>query len=162
MRSGIDVGQEGLARNLRSGSSQRCLIGLRSELFEDQSNSSTPNSPNHVLMGLALYTGAQSCWNIKRAFPKLFPQSWKPDLSQMSWYAEVLRSPFTPEKQAPSSTKLYRWQVTLSWHPPKPRPVHQAARQRHLIRHSTEYVSTTTESSGSVLYTNPSDTWHCA
>uniref|UniRef100_A0A667X151 Doublecortin domain-containing protein n=1 Tax=Myripristis murdjan TaxID=586833 RepID=A0A667X151_9TELE len=65
VRSNTDVGQEGLARSLRSNSSQRCSLGLRSGLCAGQSSSSTPNSLIHVFMDLALCTGAQSCWNRK-------------------------------------------------------------------------------------------------
>ncbi len=50
VRSDTDVGREGLARSLRSNSSQRCSIGLRSGLCAGQSSSSTPNSLIHVFM----------------------------------------------------------------------------------------------------------------
>ena len=57
VRSGTDIGREGLARSLRSNSSQRCSIGLRSGLCAGQSSSSTPNSLIHVFMDLVLSTG---------------------------------------------------------------------------------------------------------
>ena len=44
MRSHTTVGWEGLALSLCSNSSQRCSVGLRSELCAGQSSSSTPNS----------------------------------------------------------------------------------------------------------------------
>ena len=61
--SHTDVGPEGLALSLRSDSSQRCSIGLRSGLCAGQSSSSTPDSAIHVFMDLALCSGAQSCWS---------------------------------------------------------------------------------------------------
>ena len=57
VRSGTDVGQEGLTHSLSSNSSQRCSIGLRSGLCAGQSSSSTPNLLIHVFMDLALCTG---------------------------------------------------------------------------------------------------------
>ncbi len=46
VRSGTDVGQEALAHNLRSSSSQRCSMGLSSGLYMGQSSSSTPLPPS--------------------------------------------------------------------------------------------------------------------
>uniref|UniRef100_A0A3B4E0Q5 Uncharacterized protein n=1 Tax=Pygocentrus nattereri TaxID=42514 RepID=A0A3B4E0Q5_PYGNA len=43
---------EGLARSLRSNSSQRCSVGLKSGLCAGQSSSSTPISLIHVFMDL--------------------------------------------------------------------------------------------------------------
>uniref|UniRef100_A0A672SIC9 Ras protein specific guanine nucleotide releasing factor 2 n=1 Tax=Sinocyclocheilus grahami TaxID=75366 RepID=A0A672SIC9_SINGR len=63
VRTGNDVGHEGLAHNLHSSSSQRCSLGLRLGLCMGQSSSSTPNSSNHSFMDHALCTGALSCWN---------------------------------------------------------------------------------------------------
>ena len=40
VRSGTDVGQEGMAHSLRSNSSQRCSIGLRSGVPPPQTRSS--------------------------------------------------------------------------------------------------------------------------
>ena len=98
MRSGTDVGREGLARNLRSSSSQRCSMGLRSGLCAGQSSSSTPNSSNYVFIVLALCTGAQSCWNRKGPSPNCCHKVGSIALSKMSWYAEALRLPFTGDK----------------------------------------------------------------
>ncbi|XP_051528965.1 uncharacterized protein LOC127426291 [Myxocyprinus asiaticus] len=107
VRSDTDVGREGLARSLRSNSSQRCSIGLRSGLCAGQSSSSTPNSLIHVFMDLALCTGAQSCWNRKGPSPNCSHKVGSMELSKISWYAEAFRVPFTgtkgpspaPEKQ---------------------------------------------------------------
>ncbi|KAK3526022.1 hypothetical protein QTP70_012787 [Hemibagrus guttatus] len=60
VRSGTDVGREGQARSLRSNSSQRCSMGLRTGLCAGQSSSSTPNSLIHVFMDLALVTAKVS------------------------------------------------------------------------------------------------------
>jgi len=103
VRSGTDVGREGLTRSLRSNSSQRCYIGLRSGLCAGQSSSSTPNSLIHVFMDLALCTGAQSCWNRKGPSPNCSHKVGSMKLSKMSWYAEALRVPFTGTK-GPSPT----------------------------------------------------------
>ncbi len=43
----------------------------------------------------------------------------------------------------------------FTWHPPNP---DLAIRQRGMILHSTEHISTAPESSGGVLYTTPSNT----
>ena len=107
MRSHTDVGREGLALRLRSNSSQRCSIELRSGLCASQSSSSTPNSLIHVFMDLALCTGAQSCWNRKGPSPNCSHKVGSMELSNISWYAEAFRVPFTgtkgpspaPEKQ---------------------------------------------------------------
>ena len=86
VRSDTDVGREGLAHNLRSSSSQRCLMGLRSGLCEGQSSSSTPNSPSQAFMDLALCTGAQSCWNRKGSSPNCSHKVGSVQLSKMSWF----------------------------------------------------------------------------
>ena len=95
--SHTDVGQEGLALSLRSNSSQRCFIGLRSGLCAGQSSSSTPNS--------LLQEGAVS---------KLFPQSWELELSNISCYAEAFRVPVTGTK----GTKPSSWRTTPHHNPP--------------------------------------------
>jgi len=88
VRSGSDVGREVLAHSLRSNSSQRCSIGLRSGLCAGQSSSSTPNSIIHVFMDLTLCTGAQSCW--KGPSPNCSHKVGSMKLSKTSWYAEAL------------------------------------------------------------------------
>ena len=82
-------------------------IGLRSGLCAGQSSSYTPDSLIHVFMGLALCTGAQSCWNRKESSPNCTHKVGRMELSNISWYAEAFRVPFTgtegpiqaPEKQ---------------------------------------------------------------
>ncbi|XP_058258308.1 uncharacterized protein LOC131361290 isoform X2 [Hemibagrus wyckioides] len=122
VRSHTDVGREGLALSLRSNSSQRCSIGLRSGLCAGQSSSSTPDSVIHVFMDLALCTGAQSCWKRKGPAPNCSHKVGSMELSKMSWYAEAFRVPFTgtkgpspaPEKQPhtiiPPPPKLYNYE----------------------------------------------------
>ncbi len=58
VRSGTDVGREGLVYSLSSNSSQLCSIGLRSGLSVGQSSSSTPSSLIHVFMDIVLCTGS--------------------------------------------------------------------------------------------------------
>src|SRR4029434_6078389 len=98
MRSGTDVGREGLGRNLRSSSSHRCSMGLTSGLCTGQSSASTLNSSNHDFIVLALCTGAQSCWHRKGPSPNSCHMVGSIALSKMSWYAESLRLPFTGDK----------------------------------------------------------------
>uniref|UniRef100_A0A3Q2R0I1 SRCR domain-containing protein n=1 Tax=Fundulus heteroclitus TaxID=8078 RepID=A0A3Q2R0I1_FUNHE len=106
-RSNTDVGQEGLALSLRSISSQRCSIGLRSGLCAVLSSSSTPDSAIHVFMDLALCSGAQSCWKRMGTAPNYSHKNGSMELSKISWSAEAFRGPFTgtkgpslaPEKQ---------------------------------------------------------------
>ena len=101
VRSQTDVGQEGLALSLRSTSSQRFSIGLRS-------SSSTPDSLIHVFIDLALCTGARSCWSRKGPSPNCSHTVGSMELSNILWYTEAFRLPFTgtmgpspaPEKQA--------------------------------------------------------------
>lgn len=73
-----------LTHNWLSNSSQWCTVGLRckgfpvglrSRLCAGRLSSSTLNWSNHVFLELALYTGAQSCWNI--LVPKMAPWGWK-------------------------------------------------------------------------------------
>ena len=107
VRSHTDVGREGLALSLRSNSSQRCSIGLRSGLCAGQSSSSTPNSLIHVFMDLALCTCAQSCWNRKGPSPSCSHEVWSMELSKISLYAEAFRVPFTGTKgPRPAPEKL--------------------------------------------------------
>ncbi|MEQ2289421.1 hypothetical protein AMECASPLE_032821 [Ameca splendens] len=84
-----------------------CTIGSRSGLCAGQSSSSTPNSLIHVLMDLALCTGAQSCLKMKGFSLNCSHKVGSMELSKISWYAEAFRVPFTgtkgpspaPEKQ---------------------------------------------------------------
>ncbi|KAK3549116.1 hypothetical protein QTP70_032576 [Hemibagrus guttatus] len=114
VRSGTDVGREGLARSLRSNSSQRCSMGLRSGLCAGQSSSSTPNSLIHVFMDLALVTGVQSCWNRKGSSPNCNHKVGSMKLSKMSWYAEALRVPFNGTK-GPSPTPETQHLNSVIW-----------------------------------------------
>ena len=168
VRSDTDVGREGLARSLRSNSSQRCSIGLRSGLCAGQSSSSTPNSLIHVFMDLALCTGAQSCWNRKGPnSPNCSHKVGSMKLSKISWSAEALRVPFTgtkgpsptPEKQPhtiipppPNFTLGTMQRSTVLLATAKPRLIHRIARRRSVIHHSREHVSTAPESSGGALH----------
>ena len=164
VRSDTDVGGEGLARSLRSNSSQRCSIGLRSGLYAGQSSSSKPNCVIHVFMDLAL------CWPSPKCLHKVGSMKW----SKISWYAEAFRVPFTgtkgpspaPEKQPhtiippPPNFILCSQTSTVPLATTKPRLLHQVARWRSVIRPSRERVSTALESSGGVLYTNASHALH--
>ena len=67
MKSDTDVGRLGLACVQLSNSSQRCLMGLMSELCAGQSNCFTPISTTYFCMDLGLCTGALS--KQERAFP---------------------------------------------------------------------------------------------
>ena len=135
VRSHTDVGREGLALSLRSNSSQRFSIGLRSGLCAGQSSSSTPHSLIHVFMDFALCTGAQSCWNRKGPSPNCSHKVGSMELSKISWYAEAFRVPFTgtkgprpvPEKQPhtiipppPNFTLGTMQSDKFSWQPPNP------------------------------------------
>ena len=133
VRSDNDIRWEGPARSLCFNSSQRCSIGLRSGLCAGQSSSSTPNSLIHVLMDLALCTGAQSCWNRKGPSPNCFHEVGSMKLSKISWYAEAFRVPFTgtkgpcpaPEKQPytiipPPPIFTLGKQALFPWQPPNP------------------------------------------
>ena len=160
VRSHTDVGQES-----RSNSSQMCSIRLRSGLCAGQSSSSTSNSLLHVFMDLALCTGAQSCWNRKGPSPNCSHKVGSMELSNISWYAEGFRVPYTgtegpspaPEKQPhtiirpPPNFTLGSQTVTVLLATAKPRLVHQIVRWRSEIYHSRERVSTALESSGGTL-----------
>ena len=75
-------------------------------LCAGQSSSSTPNSLTHVLMDLALCTGAQPCWNRKQPSPNCSHKVGSMELSIISWYAEAFRVPFTGTKgPSPSPEK---------------------------------------------------------
>ena len=112
VRSDTDVGREGLARSLRSNSSQRCSIGLRSGLCAGQSSSSTPNSLIHVFMDLALCTGAQSCWNRKGPnSPNCSHKVGSMKLSKISWSAEALRVPFRSEERRVGKECVSTWRA---------------------------------------------------
>jgi len=118
---------QGLARSLHSNLSQSCSIGLRSGLCAGQSSSSTPNSLIHVLMDLALCTGAHySHAGTGRGHPQTVPTK-----SKMSCYAEALRVPLTgTQGQSPTPEKQPHFtlctlhnavrQVSFSWQSSNP------------------------------------------
>ena len=66
-RSGTSVGRLGLTRSLCSNSSQRCSMGLRSELDLDKQ---FLYGPCFVHVGIVMLKQ-------ERAFPKMLSQSWK-------------------------------------------------------------------------------------
>ncbi|MEQ2183265.1 hypothetical protein GOODEAATRI_030962, partial [Goodea atripinnis] len=101
VRSDSDVGWESLAHSLHFNLSQRCSSGLRSGLCAGVSSCSIANLLIHVLMGHALCTGAQSCWNVMRASPYCFHRSRS--IVQNDFVFFILRVPFieTPNKQPP-------------------------------------------------------------
>ncbi|MEQ2248998.1 hypothetical protein ILYODFUR_024891 [Ilyodon furcidens] len=81
----------------------------------------------------------------------------------MSWYAEGIRFPFTFyifKEPSPTPTKQPHTIIPL---PPYfqtqsgkycPKRVHWIARQKGMIHHSREYISTALECSGGLLYTS--------
>jgi len=109
VRSGTDVGWEGLAHSLLSNSSQSRSIRSRSGLCAGQSSSSTPNQ-----LIMSLWT---LLWN--RNIPKLFPQSWEHEIVQHVLVCWKIRSSFhwnqgakpNPWKTTPQGTLL----LTCSW-----------------------------------------------
>ena len=115
VRSDTDVGRECLARSLRSNSSQRCSIRLRSGLWAGQSSSSTPNWLIQVFTDLALCTGAQSCWSRNGPSPNCFHKVRATSLGmlkhseflslELRGQAQLLQKT-TPHHYTPS-TKLY-------------------------------------------------------
>lgn len=167
MRSGTDVGQEGLAHSLHSSSYQKVFDRIEVRAL---------CRPVKLFMDLALCTGAQSCWN-KKGLPQTVSTTLEVVLSKMAWHTEALRSPFTgskgpstnPEKQPlyhyPSSTKPHSWHnagqlgnVLLA--STKPRLTPLTAKQRSMICGSTEHISIAPQSSGGILYTAPHDALH--
>ena len=176
-RSRTDVGHEGLVLSLRSNSSQRCSIWLRSGLCPGQSSSSTPNSVLHVFVDL-LHALVHSHVRTGRGHPQTVPTelgAWNCLTSLgMLMHSEFLSkgtkgpSP-APEKQPRTIIPLhqtlhsaqYSQTGTVLQATTKPRLVHQIARWRSTIRHSRERISTALESSGDVLYTTASNALHC-
>ena len=131
VRSHTDVGQEGLALSLHSNSSQRCSVRLRSGLCAGQSCSSTPNS---LLVSLwTCFVHWCSHVGTGRTIPKLCPQSWELELSNISLlkHSEFLSLELRDQAQKNNptpwspSTKLYTWhnaarQVSFSCQLPNP------------------------------------------
>jgi hypothetical protein len=73
-------------------------MGLRSGLCAGQSSYSTPISTNHFCMDLALCKGALSCWNRKGPYSNCCRKFGITELSGRSFYALVLRCPFSGTK----------------------------------------------------------------
>ena len=124
-------------------------------------------------MDLALCTGAQSCWNRKGPSPNCSHKVGSMELSNISWYAEAFRVPFTgtkvpspaPEEQPhtirpPPNLTLGTMQSD-KYNSPGNRQNHTRPSDRSAIRHSRERVSTALESSGGVRYITASDALHC-
>ena len=117
-----------------------------------------------TFMDLALFTGAQSCWNRKGTSRNSFHKVGSMKLSKTSWYAAAFRVPFTgtkgpspaPEIQPhtiiPPPPTLHLAQCsqtsTVLLATGKPRLVYQIARWRSVIRHSREHIPAALESSG--------------
>ncbi len=156
MRSGTDFGQEVLVHSLHCSSYQQCSMQLRSGLCVSQSSSSKPNPFKHVFVGLVLCTGAQSCWNRKEPSPKYKVEIILQNVLESC--AEALRFSFTENKG--SSPTPERQPHTII--PPNfTRLTNLIAKQRRVICHSTQQISSAPDSSGDVLYTTISNALHC-
>ena len=67
------------------------------------------------IIDLALWTGAESCWNRKGPSPNCSRKVRNMELSNISWYAEAFRGPFigtkepspAPEKQPHTRMPLH-------------------------------------------------------
>ena len=166
-RSRTDVGHEGLVLSLRSNSSQRCSIWLRSGLCPGQSSSSTPNSVLHVFVDL-LHALVHSHVRTGRGHPQTVPTelgAWNcPTSLGMLMHSEFLSkgtkgpSP-APEKQPrtiiPPPPNKYR--------SPGNRQTQTRPSDCQMEKHDLslrEHVSTALESSGGVLYTTAPDALH--
>lgn len=117
MRSGADVGREGLAHNLCSSSSQRFSTGLRSGLCAGQSSSSPPNSSNHVFIVLALCTGAGSYWNRKGPSSHCFHKVGSSIIQNVlvCWSVKIGDKRLSPKPDWNTWIQYYRWcQILLS------------------------------------------------
>ncbi len=68
----------------RSGVSHRFSM-FRSGEFSGQSSTPTPSSFNHLLVLLAVWTGAKSCWKMKSASLKSCSAEGSMKSSKMSW-----------------------------------------------------------------------------
>jgi hypothetical protein len=94
---GTDVGRLGLDRSQRSNSSQRCSVGLRSELCAGQSSSSTRSRQT-----ISVWTSLCAWGNRKGPSSNCCHKVGSTESSRMSLYAVALRFPFTGTK-GPSS-----------------------------------------------------------
>ncbi len=62
-------------------------IGFRSGEFAGQSSTPTPWSFNQLLVFLAVWAGAKSCWKMKSASSKSWSAEGSMKCSKMSWYS---------------------------------------------------------------------------
>ena len=132
------------------------------------------------MYGLALCTGALSCWNRKGPSPNCCHNVGSTESSRMSLYCIVaLRFPFTgtngpsqnnqnsprpvflPHQTLPLALCIGAGSVLLA--STKPRFIHRTARWWSLIHHSRQTISTAPESNGGDLNITPAaDAWQCA
>ncbi len=63
----------------------RFSIGFRSGEFAGQSSRPTPWSFNKLLVLLAVWVGAKSCWKMKSASLKSWSAEWSMKCSKISW-----------------------------------------------------------------------------
>ena len=103
VRSHTDVGQKGLALSLRSYSSQRDSIRFRSGLCAGQSSSSTQNSLIHVFMDFVHWSTV--CWNRNGPSSNCSHKVASMESSNISWYVEAFRVPFTGTKRPRPATE---------------------------------------------------------
>ncbi len=159
VRSDTDVGREGLARSLRSNSSQRCSIGLRSGLcrpvkFFHSHVGTGRGHPQTVPTKLGAWNCPKSLGMLKHSeFLSL----------ELRGQAQLLKNNPTPWSPLHQTSQLAQCSQTSTviLETAKPRLVHQIARWRSVICHSRERISTALESSGGVLYTTASNALHC-
>ncbi len=64
---------------------QRCSMGFRSGEFAGQSSTPTPWSFHQLLVLLAVWAGAKSCWKIKSASLESWSAEGSMKCSKMSW-----------------------------------------------------------------------------
>ncbi len=72
----------------------RFSMGFRSSEFAGQSSTPTPWSFNQLLVPLAVWAGAKSCWKIKSASPESLSAKGSMKCSKISWYTAVLTVDF--------------------------------------------------------------------
>lgn len=117
--------------------------------------SKSHSSPNHVFKGPCFVHWGSVMLEQKRTFPKLFSDSWNHKTAQSVMVC------WSIENSVNISHTLHSHAGNVLLAFAKPRLIHQTARQRTIICHSTEYKPTAPESSGNMLYTTWSGTWHC-
>jgi len=130
VRSGIDVGWEGLAHSLLSNSSQSRSIRSRSGLCVQASQ-----VPPHQTSSSCLYG---PCFGIGTS-PNCFHKVGSMKLSKMSWYAEKLGVPFTGTK-GPSPTPEKQPHKELCCWPVHGQGLFLFSSGREAFRHSLSYL----------------------